>query len=97
MIPENTISEETKKELNKINEIENMVDRGNSYYRTNKYTFNFPNFPTTNTFCRDIYTGKITTKEADKGQSNILVEILNFKKKAKLKSPKKKQTKRRYS
>ena len=74
-----------------------MVDRGNSYYRTNKYTFNFPNFPTTNTFGRDIYTGKITTKEADEDQSNILVEILNFKKKAKPKSPKKKQTKRRFS
>ena len=97
MIPENAISEETKNELNKIHETENMVDRGNSYYRTNKYTFNFSNFPTTNIFCRDIYTGKITTKEADKSQSNILVDILNFKKKAKLKSPKKKQTKRRYS
>ena len=38
-----------------------------------------------------MYNSKITTEEADEGQSDLLVEILEFKKKAKPKSPEKKQ------
>ena len=87
MIPENSISEEAKNELNKIKGTEKTVDRENLYYRTNKYTFNFQNFQTISTFGRDIYNGKITTEEADEDQRDLLVEILNFKKKAKPKSP----------
>ena len=40
-----------------------------------------------------MYNSKITTEEADEGQSDLLVEILEFKKKAKPKSPEKKQQK----
>ena len=87
MIPENSISEEAKNELNKIKGTEKTVDREILYYRTNKYTFNFQNFQTISTFGRDIYNGKITTEEADEDQRDLLVEILNFKKKAKPKSP----------
>ena len=35
MIPENTLSEEAKNELNKIKEIGKTVARENLYYRTN--------------------------------------------------------------
>ena len=87
------ISEEAKNELSKIKETEKTVDRENWHYRTNKYTFNFQNFQSINTFGRGIQNGKITTEEADEDQSDLLVEILSFKKKAKSKSPKKKQQK----
>ena len=44
----------------------------------NEYKYNFQNFRTINTFGRDIQNGTITLKEADKDQSDSLVEILNF-------------------
>ena len=43
-IPENTLNEEAKNELNKIKEIERTVDREKLYYKTIKYTYNFQNF-----------------------------------------------------
>ena len=36
VIPENTLSEEAKNELNKIKEIEKKVDRENLVYRANE-------------------------------------------------------------
>ena len=45
----------------------------------NKYTYNFQNFRIS-IFDRDIYNGRITTKQADNDQSDLLVEISNFKK-----------------
>ena len=48
-------------------------------------------------FGRNIYDSKITTEEADENERDLLVEILNFKKKAKLKTLEKKQQKRRCS
>ena len=50
-------------------------------------------FHTINTFGRDIYNGTITLKEAAKDQSDLLIEILNFRKEVKLKNPEKKQQK----
>ena len=44
VIPENTLSEEAKNELNKIKEIEKTVDREKLYYITNEYTYNFQIF-----------------------------------------------------
>ena len=48
------------------------------------------NFQTIKTFGEDIYDGTITLKEADDYQTDFLVEIMNFKKKTKPKSPEKK-------
>ena len=44
VIPENTLIEEAKDELNKIKEIEKTVIREKLYYRTNEYTYSFQNF-----------------------------------------------------
>ena len=77
-IPENTFSEEAKNERNKIKETEKTVDRKKSYYKTNEYTYNFKNFRTISTFGRDVYNDTVTKKEADEDQSDLLVEILNF-------------------
>ena len=70
-----------------------MVDREKSYYKSNKYTYNFQNFSAISTFGRDIYNGTITKKEADEDQSDLSVEILNFRKQVKPKNTEKKQQK----
>ena len=94
MISENTLSEEVKKELNKIKEIEKTVDREKFVYRTNEYTYTFKNFLTIHTFGREIYNGKITLKQADEDQGSLLVEIISFKKKTKPQNSEKKQEKK---
>ena len=94
MIPENKLTEEAKNELNKIKEIEKTVDRQNLVSRTNEYTYSFKNFRTINTFNRDIYNRTITLNEADKYQSSLLVEIMNFKSKIKPQNPEKKRKKK---
>ena len=65
VIPENTLIEETKNELNKNKEIEKTVDRKKFVYRANECTYTFKNFWTINAFGRDIYNGKITLTETD--------------------------------
>ena len=89
-ISENTLSEEAKNELNKIREIEKTVDRENLYYKVNKYTFNFHNFWKNNN-CN------ITTEETDEDQRDLIVKILNFKKKIKTEKSREKTANRRYS
>ena len=89
-IPENKSSEEAKNELNKIKETEKTGDREKLYYKTHKDTCIFQNFWTTVTFVRDIYN-TITKKEADEDQSELFVEILNFRKQVKPKNTLKKQ------
>ena len=83
IIPENIMNNEAKKEMGKIIEIEKTVDREKLIYKASEYTYSFQNFQTIKTFGRDIYNDKITLKEADKDQTNLLVEIMNFKKKNK--------------
>ena len=98
MIPKNALNnDEAKKELDKIKEIEKNVDREKLIYETNEYTYSFKNFQTIKTFGRDIYEGKITIKEADKYQADLLTEIMNFRKNTKPKSQEKKTRKRNCS
>ena len=68
-----------------------MVDRENIYYKMDKFTHNFQNFWTISTFRRDIYNGRVTTKDTDNDQSNLIVKILHFRKKVKPKGSEKKQ------
>ena len=82
-------NDEAKKELDKIKEIEKNVDREKLVYETNEYTYSFKIFRTIKTFDRDIYEGKITIEEADKYQTDLLAEIMNFKKNTKLRSQEK--------
>ena len=94
VIPKNALNnDEAKKELDKIKEIEKNVDREKLIYETNEYTYSFKNFQTIKTFGRDIYEGKITIEEADKYQTGLLVEIMNFRKNTKPRSQEKKREK----
>ena len=90
-IPENALSEEDKNELNKIKERGEMVDRENIYYKMNNVTHNFQNFWTITNFSRDIYNGRVTTKDTGNDQSDLIVKISNFRKKVKPKNSEKKQ------
>ena len=51
-----------------------------SIYERDEYTYSFKNFQTIKTFGRDIYDGKITIEEANEYQTDVLAEIMNFKK-----------------
>ena len=94
VIPKNALNnDEAKKELDKIKEIEKNVDREKLIYETNEYTYSFKNFQTIKTFGRDIYEGKITIEEADKYQTNLLAEIMNFTENTKPRIQEKKQEK----
>ena len=78
IIPDNILSDEAKKEMDKIMEIEKTVDGENLIYRASEYTYSFKNFQTIKTFGRDIYNGKIILEKADnKDQENLLIEIMN--------------------
>ena len=79
IIPESAFSsDESRKELNKIKEIEKNVDRENLIYKTNKHTYDFRKCNTIRTFGEDIHEGKITLEEADEIQSDLLGEIKKF-------------------
>ena len=55
--------------------------------------YSFKNFQTIKNFGRDIYESKITIKEAHEYQTDLLTEILNFRKNTKPRSQEKKQEK----
>ena len=60
-VTENEWTEEAKNKLNKIKNIEILVERENLVYRINEYTYNFQKSRTTSNFGRDIYNVTITT------------------------------------
>ena len=94
VIPKNALNnDEAKKEFDKIKEIENNVDREKLICETNEYTYSFRNFQTIKTFGRDIYEGKITIEKANEYQTDLLAEIINFKKHTKPRIQEKKQEK----
>ena len=95
VIPKNALNnDEAKKELDKIKEIEKNVDREKLIYEINEYTYIFKNFQTIKTFDRDIYEGKITFEKANEYQTNLLAEIINFKKHTKPRSQEKNKEKK---
>ena len=94
VIPKNVLNnDEAKKELDKNKEIEKNVDREKLIYETNEYTYSFKNFQKIKTFGRDIYEGKTTIEKAHEYQTDLLLEIMNFRKNTKLRSQEKKQEK----
>ena len=92
VIPKNALNNnEAKKELGRIKEIEKNIDREKLVYEIDEYTYIFKNVQTITTFGPDIYEDKITIKEADEYQADLLTEIMSFRKNTKPRSQKKKQ------
>ena len=86
-------SDEAKKEIQKIVEIEKNIDREKLIYSASEYTYDFRNFKTIRTFGGNIYDGEITLEEADKNQSDLVNEIENLSDKTRPKNYMKKQEK----
>ena len=84
-----------KRNLIKLRKQKKNVHREKLIYETDEYTYSFKNFQTIKTFGRDIYEGKITTKEADEYQADLLTEIMNFRKNTKPRSQEKKDKKQK--
>ena len=94
VIPKNLlINDEAEKEIDKVKEIENSIDRKKLIYKSNKYTYDFRKFLTIRTFNEDIYKGEITFEEADEDLSELLNSIRDFKNKTRLQNNTKKQEK----
>ena len=95
VIPKNVLNnDEAKKDPDKIKEIEKNVDREKLIYETNDYIYSFRNFKTIKTFGRDIYGGKITLEKANEYQTDLLAEIIDFKKNTKPRSQEKNMKKK---
>ena len=62
-------------------------------YETTEYTYTFKSFQTIKTFGRDIHQGKITIEKANEYQTDLLAEIMNFRKNTKPRNKEKKQEK----
>ena len=67
-----------KKSLIKLKKQKKTIDREKLVYRASEYTYNFRNFRTVRTLGRDVYEGKITLKEANTDEDNLLRDIRNF-------------------
>ena len=94
MIPKSALdTDEAKRELDKIKEVEKTVDREKLVCIANEYTCNFKNFRKIRTLGRDVHEGKITLEEAGVDQTNLLNDIRNFKNNTRPQNDKKKQEK----
>ena len=95
MIPKNAFNhDEAEKELSKIKEIENSIEREKLFYKTNKYRYDFRKFQTIRNFGKDIYDDEITLEEADEDQSDLLNSISDFKNETRPENNTKKQEKK---
>ena len=81
-------NDQVKEEINKIKKIKENVDREKLIYKASENIYDFRNFKTVRTLGEDIYEGKITLKEADEEQSDLLYEIKYFNERTKPKSNK---------
>ena len=87
VIPKSALNnDEAKKKIDKIKKIEKNVDREKLIYEANEYTYSFKIFQTIKTFGRDIHEGKILIEEANEYQTDLLAEIMNFRKNTKPRS-----------
>ena len=80
-IPEDQLNEEAKKEIEKIKEIEKMVNREDLTFETNKHVWNFQQLWSLRSFAKSIFDDENTLNYANKDQSSLLVLMMHFKKK----------------
>ena len=92
LVPKNALNNDEAKNSQIKLKKQKKMQRDENYER-NEYTYNFKNFQTIKTFGRDIYEVKITIKEANEYQTNLLAEIMNFRVNMKPRSQEKKQEK----
>ena len=77
------------------NQKKTQTEKNYFMMQINVYIYDFRIFNTVRTFGRDIYEGKITLKEADEDQSELINDINEFNEKTRPKTKNKKKKKKR--
>lgn len=73
------------------NEIRKTVNGENSFFENKKDIYNFQQIDITRSFFQSIFSGKSTLNTANPDQSNLVVQLIKFKKQAKSVLEQKKQ------
>ena len=68
-----------------------MVNREGSIYETRKYVYNFQQFEAIRLFAKNMFADKITLNNADKHQSDLLIQIVDLNKDTNLRRIKRKK------
>ena len=86
--------EKAKIQIEKIKEIRKTVNEEDSFFENKKDIYNFQQIDITRSFFQIIFSGKSTWNTANPDQSNLVVQLIKFKKQAKsvLEQKKKKYT-----
>ena len=86
-IPIKNLNPEIINEIEKIEEIENKVDRNKMAYKGTNKTYHFRNFKTVRTFGNEIRNNVISLDTINIEQTNLLSYIFDFTKKSKPRNP----------
>ena len=79
---------EIKNEINDMKKLENKIKRKDLKYETNWYKFDFKQFETIRIFGVSIHNGKISIDGSEIEQTNLLVNVVDFRNKSISKSKK---------
>ena len=77
----------------KLKKWENRIKRKDLKFETNRYIFDFQQYETISSFDDSIYNGKISIKEAQMKQTNLLENIINLSNKSRARTKKGKDKK----
>ena len=94
IILKDQLYEKAKIQIEKIKEIRKTVNGEDSFFENKKDIYNFQQIDITRSFFQSIFSGKSTWNTANPDQSNLVVQLIKFKKQAKsvLEQKKKKNT-----
>ena len=82
-VPEYQLSDEAKTEIEKIKEIDKTMKIKKSFYAGENDTCDFRHLNTIRSFTKNTFNNKISLDEADENQVELLIHIMDFKKKKK--------------
>ena len=77
---------EVQDEIVEIKKWEEKIKQKDLKYKTNKYVYEFQQFESIRYFGNSIYTGTINIDEAERDQSNLLENMVEFSNKSKQKN-----------
>lgn len=91
IILKDQLYEKAKIQIEKIKEIRETVNGEDSFFENKKDIYNFQQIDITRSFFQSIFSGKSTLNTANPDQSNLVVQLIKFKKQAKSVLEQKKQ------
>ena len=83
IILKDQLYEKAKIQIEKIKEIRETVNGEDSFFENKKDIYNFQQIDITRSFFQSIFSGKSTWNTANPDQSNLVVQLIKFKKQAK--------------